>query len=227
MQAIAPRFVLLGGCFLAFGASFTNVGFLIEAGTSVSHLTGDISRFGVDLAGEGWSFTQNLFLLGAATAGFVGGAVFSGLLLHHPQLEFAKPYGRIISGIGILFLGAYLFLNYSLASSIFLGAFACGIQNALATKYRGSILRTTHVTGLMTDFGVLLGMRLRGHKVENWRIGVPFYLTVAFFSGAVAGGFVVLWLELPWLLLAGLSYLAGGVIWSVLKRTVFLGSVRV
>jgi|GEM_PF-5134493 len=43
---------------------------------------------------------------------------------------------------------------------------ACGFQNALATHY-GLVLRTTHVTGLLTDLGTNLGMRLRGHRYSR------------------------------------------------------------
>lgn len=221
MQSIAPRYILLGGCFLAFGASFTNVGFLIEAGTSVSHLTGDIGRLGMDLAGEWAEQGRNAILLSAAAAGFFLGALGAGFFLHHPQLELKKPYGRIVAGIGGLFLAGYWILGYSYPGAIFLGGLACGLQNALATKFRGSVLRTTHVTGLLTDLGVLAGMKLRGHQVENWRLWVPFALTIAFLLGAFACGVCVLRFELPWLLISGLAYFLGALGWSVLKRTLF------
>ena len=34
---------------------------------------------------------------------------------------------------------------------------ACGVQNGLATHWGGAVIRTTHVTGLFTDVGLLLG----------------------------------------------------------------------
>lgn len=39
----------------------------------------------------------------------------------------------------------------------FLAAMACGLQNALSTMHLGAILRTTHVTGTLTDIGTNLG----------------------------------------------------------------------
>lgn len=46
------RVVLMGGCCLAFGAAFLNTGLLLMTGTSVSHLTGDLSRLSLDLVQE-------------------------------------------------------------------------------------------------------------------------------------------------------------------------------
>ncbi|EDY82818.1 conserved hypothetical protein [Verrucomicrobiia bacterium DG1235] len=158
----------------------------------------------------------------AATVGFVLGALMSGLLLHHPQLELEKPYGRIVSGIGILLVGAFWVESFSVTGAIGIAGFACGLQNALATKYRGSVLRTTHLTGLLTDLGVMLGMKIRGHTLENWRIGVPLFLSLSFFVGAVCGAFAVLKFELPWLAIAGVAYVLGGLIWSVVKRRIWL-----
>merc|ERR1711981_773115 len=42
----------------------------------------------------------------------------------------------------------------------FLAAAACGLQNAMTTHWGGAVTRTTHVTGLFTDVGLLLGRLL-------------------------------------------------------------------
>ncbi|MCB1132000.1 MAG: DUF1275 family protein, partial [Verrucomicrobiae bacterium] len=76
----------------------------------------------------------------------------------------------------------------------------------------------THLTGLFTDFGIHLGMRLRGHRVEGWKLLIPVCITLAFLIGAAAGAFVVSNDRGSWLFLAGAGYLVGGVSWSVYKR---------
>lgn len=65
---------MAGGCCLAFGAAFANVGVVLKTGVSVSHLTGDISRLSMDLsnwtpaavveaaAGLGWSVAKRMWL---------------------------------------------------------------------------------------------------------------------------------------------------------------------
>jgi uncharacterized membrane protein YoaK (UPF0700 family) len=92
------------------------------------------------------------------------------------------------------------------------------MQNALATRYRGLILRTTHITGLLTDLGQVIGMRLRGHPVESWKISTPLLLSLSFASGAAVGAILKLKTGVPVPLACGSIYVVGGLVWSVLKR---------
>jgi uncharacterized membrane protein YoaK (UPF0700 family) len=41
---------------------------------------------------------------------------------------------------------------------------ACGLQNAMVSTYSGAIIRTTHITGTVTDLGAMIGQYLRGHR---------------------------------------------------------------
>ncbi|MDQ8202136.1 YoaK family protein [Pelagicoccus sp. SDUM812003] len=221
VHEISPRHVLLGGCFLAFGAAFVNVGFILQTGASVSHLTGDLTRVAIELSSIDTAVGRSLARVGLATLGFIAGAFVSGYLLHASKLEMRKPYGRVISGIGLMLLLAFGLMDWSVEAAIGLSGVACGLQNALATRYRGSILRTTHVTGLLTDLGVMLGMRSRSRNIEGWRIGVPFFLSLSFFLGSLAGAFGSYHLQSHWLLVAGFGYLIGGMGWSLAKRLYF------
>jgi len=82
------------------------------------------------------------------------------------------------------------------------------------------VLRTTHITGLLTDLGTNLGMRLKGHHIALWKLMVPTFLVLSFFSGAVFGtGLVIFMTSSALLSLAGL-YLAGGIGLSALKRII-------
>ena len=49
---------------------------------------------------------------------------------------------------------------------LLLASAACGLQNALATTYSGAIVRTTHVTGIFTDLGIMLGAIFRGQTLD-------------------------------------------------------------
>ncbi len=161
---------------------------------------------------------QSLANLVSATLGFLAGATSAGFFIHHPDLEISRPYGRAIILIGLCFGASQCTLAVSPAGAIGLTAFGCGLQNALATHYKGTILRTTHVTGLLTDLGSNLGLRLRGVDVNRWRILVPLLLVLSFFTGAIAGsGLVLRGTRSPLLILSGL-YLAGGLGWSLLKH---------
>lgn len=210
--------VVFGGCCLAFLAAAVNAGFLIELGISVSHLTGDVSKVAMESIDGGGMQASGALYLAIAAAGFVFGAMLSGYFVHHPALEISRPYGRTIISIGgLLLLANWAFAGWPWLSVLFASG-ACGMQNALATHYRGMVLRTTHVTGLMTDLGTSLGMRLKGHRIAAWKMWVPVLLLAAFFLGALLGTALHLLLPGHFLLVLGSLYVAGGLGWTAWKH---------
>lgn len=213
-----PAWVLSGGCVLAFLAAAVNADFMLGLGVSVSHLTGDLSRITAEAVRAGDVWSGEAILLCLSVAGFVGGAATSGYFIHHPNLQLARPYGRSLVFIGLLLMATRLLQGQSLQLTCFVAAWACGMQNALATRYRGLILRTTHITGLLTDLGQLIGMRLRGHPVEGWKIGTPLVLAFSFAAGAAVGAILKLKTGIPVPVACGSFYVAGGLGWSVFKR---------
>jgi uncharacterized membrane protein YoaK (UPF0700 family) len=225
--ARSHHFILMGGCLLAFMAAVTNVAFLLQTGISVSHLTGDIARLATDLARSRIEIAGDLHKVGSAAVGFLCGAVLSGYFIHHPTLEINRPYGRTTMFIGVLLLAAHSLLATCDWLAIGLAALACGIQNSIASRFRGLILRTTHLTGLFTDLGVSIGMKLKGHDIPYWKIIVPASIAICFFSGALLGTYGAVILDVRLLLVTGLSYVCGGIVWSFLKRTGFFMSSAV
>jgi uncharacterized membrane protein YoaK (UPF0700 family) len=50
---------------------------------------------------------------------------------------------------------------------------AMGMQNAMTTKFSGAVIRTTHITGLTTDMGIVTANWLQGcawlrHALIYW-----------------------------------------------------------
>lgn len=211
--------VLLGGCGLAFGAAFANMGVFLEAGTSVSHLTGDLVKLSVDILRASPGALWELGRVGLAMTAFFLGAMTSGFWFHHPDLEFTRPYRRAIFMIGLLFLASAFCLGKAPWIGIVLAAYGCGLQNALASRYRGIVLRTTHLTGLITDFGISLGMRLRGLDVAAWKLLVPGLLILAFFLGGLCGATMFLQVHANPILLTGIGYCGVGSLWMILKAS--------
>merc|ERR1719401_1610209 len=83
----------------------------------------------------------------------------------------------------------------------YLCAAACGLQNGMATSYSGAVIRTTHVTGIATDIGLICGRScvafakrtLRGQDVhldpleEGRKLMLLIILGLAFVVGVVFG----------------------------------------
>lgn len=218
-----PAWILISGCVLAFMAAAVNATFVIGLGVSVGNLTDNVSKFAAEAAafGRGGGGALAAAQLAMAIAGFTLGAGAAGYYIHHPKLELTRPYGRALAGAGALLLASSWLAGFSAAAAICLAAAACGMQNGLATHYRGMILRTTHITGLLTDLGVHLGMRLKGHEIPAWKILVPLAMGGSFFCGAFAGALLTISRGDRALALLGALYLAGGAIWAILRQFVF------
>ena len=69
-----------------------------------------------------------------------------------------------------------------------LAAMAAGLQNALASSYSGAVVRTTHMTGIVTDLGVHFGHAIRGEPIEWARVRLLGLLFGSFLVGGVVGG---------------------------------------
>lgn len=70
-----------------------------------------------------------------------------------------------------------------------------GLQNAVITKISDAQIRTTHVTGMVTDIGIELGKlvypKRAGDPHPVWprldRLGLHVLLVSAFFAGGITG----------------------------------------
>jgi uncharacterized membrane protein YoaK (UPF0700 family) len=65
-----------------------------------------------------------------------------------------------------------------------------GAQNAMTTFFSGAIVRTTHVTGSLTDIGIetaALFLRRSGMKCghKTWKLEVLLCFVAGFFAGAL------------------------------------------
>lgn len=174
-------------------------------------MTGDISRIALNLTSISREHLPGFILVATAMIGFLLGATISGAAVHHPRIDLTRPYGRMITFVGLLLLVSQWMMLRNAQAAIGLGALACGMQNALATRYRGIVLRTTHLTGLLTDLGVSIGMRLRGHSVSAENMRIPVLLIASFLLGAAAGFGSIYFFKLPIIAITGSIYVAAGI----------------
>lgn len=173
-------------CFLCLLSGAVNVHFVRLFTFAVGNLTGDIFRMLIEFDhSENDYYAAFTLLLILVT--FIAGAATSGATIHHPRFDLERPYGRSLMAIGFIFFIAAILEPHSPMIALPVAAFASGFQNAMATRYHGIILRTTHVTGIITDLGQYLGMRMAGNLVETWKIWLHFCLFASFLLGGFAG----------------------------------------
>ncbi|WP_286235608.1 YoaK family protein [Thalassotalea sediminis] len=180
-----PKWVELGAFFLALIAGCINaIGLLGFEHQSVSHLSGTATLIGTEFLSL--PFLKVFHLVGILFS-FLGGACIAGFLLHGSTLKLGRHYDTALFIEAIfLCLSSWLLLSGSYYGH-FLASAACGLQNALATTYSGAIIRTTHVTGIFTDLGIMLGSVLRGQTPE-WRKAKLFiFIIIGFILGGTVG----------------------------------------
>jgi uncharacterized membrane protein YoaK (UPF0700 family) len=131
------------------------------------------------------------FLLGAfLTTLFVRWARERGL-----ESEYALPL-LIEAGLLVLFgFTGEVFAGGRVLGTVMLLCFTMGLQNAIITKLSNAVIRTTHVTGMVTDIGIALGRivlaptdgRSKAITGELATLRLLSSLIVLFFVGGVTG----------------------------------------
>ena len=180
--------VWIGAAALAGVAGIVNVvGFLGFQHQAITHLTGNTSLLGAALvAGDARSATH----LFGAIAAFVAGAVLSGLLIQDSTLRLGRRYGAVLTIEALLLLVAIPLFQHEHLGGALCAAMACGLQNAMATTYSGAVVRTSHVSGMFTDLGIMLGHALRGMPVAQRRLGLCVLVIAFFFAGGLFGAWL-------------------------------------
>lgn len=183
-----PRWVWVGAGSLAFVAGIVNVvGYLGFEHQAITHLTGTTSLLGAALVhGDPRAVAG---LLGVVLA-FVAGAMASGLIIQDSTAQLGRRYGVVLSIEALLLVLAVPLFERRMIAGALLAAAACGLQNAMASTYSGSLIRTSHVTGLFTDIGIALGHALRGMPIAKRRLALCALVICGFLTGGIAGAWL-------------------------------------
>lgn len=187
-------------CFLAFIAGATNAGGYLAVRQYTSHMSGIVSAMADSVAlGD-----LRLAAVGlSALAAFLAGAACTAILVNWGrrrtmQSEYALPLlveAALLVCFGLLgnrFEQHHLMLVSATAALL---CFTMGLQNAIITKISRAEIRTTHVTGMITDIGIELGKALYWNRhseagqvrSDNEKLRLLTSLVGLFFIGGVLG----------------------------------------
>ena len=182
-----PRWVEYGAFVLALVAGFINsVGLLGFKHQSISHLSGTATLLGTGIINTTLVDVVHLILV---ILSILLGAVISGYFLRGGALKLGRNYSGLLSFEAVLLLASIYFLNTDSLFGHYLASAACGLQNALVTTYSGAVIRTTHVTGIFTDLGIMLGAKLRGEAFDKRKATLFLLIITGFISGGTLGAF--------------------------------------
>lgn len=180
-----PKWVEVGGFFLALCAGSINaIGLLGFKHQAVSHLTGTSTFLALEIAHGNTGEVIHLLLV---MASFMAGAAFSGLMIGNTALKLGRRYSLALIIESTLLIVSMWYLNRNSSTGHFFASAACGLQNAMTSTYSGAVVRTTHVSGLFTDLGVIFGLKLRGIAIDKRRVILYLTLISGFIIGGIAG----------------------------------------
>lgn len=212
--------------YLACVAGAANAGGFLAVRQYTSHMSGIVSAMADNLAVGSLPL---VFSGLAAVLSFLLGAFLTTLFVRwarerRMESEYALPLlGEAILLVLFGFTGR-VFTGGRVLGTVMLLCFTMGLQNAIITKISDAVIRTTHLTGMVTDIGIALGrMVYRGSGKESDgalstelnKLQLLGSLIVLFFVGGVigamgfrhAGFFFTLPLAAVLLLLAGMPVL--------------------
>lgn len=193
------------GLSLAFIAGAMNAGGFLAVQQYTSHMTGIISSMADGLIIG--NINLALASVGALIC-FIAGAALTELFVNWArgrrlQSEYALPL-IVEAGLLLCFgvVGATLHRHMGLFVSftVMLLCFLMGLQNAIITRISRSVIRTTHMTGIVTDIGIELGKMFYWNrkadredqtyvKANRGKLLLLASLLFMFFFGGVAGAF--------------------------------------
>ncbi len=148
--------------FLAFIAGAANAGGYVAVKQYTSHMSGIVSAMADATA------VRDLGWLAAGTSAllaFLAGAACTAILVNWGRRrdlnsEYALPL-MVEAGLLVCFglMGRNLERHewFVLPATVALLCFTMGLQNAIITKISRAEIRTTHLTGMVTDIGIELG----------------------------------------------------------------------
>ncbi len=197
-----PKDDLRLGICLAFVAGATNAGGFLAVGQYTSHMTGIVSGVADHLA-----LSETMLVLSglASVMAFVCGAMTTAILVNYARrqrlrAQFSIPL-LLESALLLLFglMGTPLAEStaFLLPTTVVMLCFLMGLQNAVITKISSAVIRTTHVTGLVTDIGIELGRLVYVNRQQPGRhslvranrkkLKLHTFLLGSFLAGGVIG----------------------------------------
>lgn len=193
---------ILGG-FLTFSAGAINAGGFLAVGQYTSHMTGIISSVADNLALSKFRLAIAGIL---AFVSFVSGAASTSLFINwarrrrlHSEFAISIALEAILLLVfGLIGANLNVYLELFIPTTVVLLTYIMGLQNAIITKISKAEIRTTHMTGVITDLGIELGRLLYWNrhkaihglgKVTADRRKLVIHATILglFITGAIVG----------------------------------------
>lgn len=199
---------------LCFLGGYINAICIVKYSYTVSHFTGNISRTAINISHGNFDEIFKIFTIITA---FIVGTIISGFLVDGREFNLKKRYGyaSIVLGSGLLVL--YLFFYDTLLFFYYL-PFMIGVENGLFISYKGVVVRTSHITGNLTDMGVYIGHCIKGKIEDKWKVFFCLFTILSFMIGGFLGIEAFYLFKKKAFLIAAFLYIGVGVIYFFIRQ---------
>lgn len=193
-------------------AGFMNASSMLLFAFKTSHYTGNLTQTGLSLAEGDFSVVLSFLTIIVA---FFSGAVVSGALFPYQMFTPRRRYGWIplVASAGLMILAT---LNTPDKLVLVYIAFILGVQNGMFVYFKGIVVRTTHMSGNLTDAGLAVGRFLAGQHKELWKARFQVANMMSFVIGVFLGGWFKLYTEFNLLYIGSFLYLCLGIYYFIL-----------
>ncbi|WP_192085779.1 YoaK family protein [Algoriphagus sp. Y33] len=181
------------GSLTAFSAGMVNVISVIIFFAFTSNVTGHYAILAQEISHGNWY--QALVVLGWIFLFFFGNFVSNIIVINFRDRNayLAHSLPLVIEIICLLAVGTYIQFYYKetlLETELMVSTmlFAMGIQNGLTATISNSAVKTTHLTGLTTDLGILVSLFTKEENRKNPALRSKWKLLLAIMGSYLAGG---------------------------------------
>jgi len=192
--------LLLGGI-TATASGMVNVASVMAFFAYTTNITGHVAVLAEEISKGHW---HQVFIVGVwLFLFFIGGFLSSSIVINLNKYSayYAHALPIFIEMLCLLFVAVYghYFYHETLAETEYLIGlllFSMGLQNGLTSSVSNFTVKTTHLTGLLTDLSVSISMflkpDLRKNKVLVMKIKLLSTVAVFYLLGGVLGGLIFL-----------------------------------
>lgn len=182
---------------LSFTAGMVNGAGFLAFMVLTTNVTGHVAMFAMSLV-KGDLRTAFIIVLWLVI--FLAGAFLSSLYINrvgrNKFYAYTLPLFFEVIIMCVIALSGRFYDGSVFKKELFAGSllFAMGMQNALVSMVSGSVVRTTHLTGIVTDLGIDLSLLVLPQATAvpeiKKRLFLRIMIIVFFLIGAILGGYI-------------------------------------
>jgi uncharacterized membrane protein YoaK (UPF0700 family) len=185
---------------LSMAAGAVNSASFFAFDVLTTNVTGHVAVLANEIVAFRWhaSYMKLIWMFAFLFGSFCSGLLVDLMNRKNPRFAHSLPLALVILILlNIAYFGDHHYDYSDEMIQVFAGSLllAMGLQNGTVTQVSGSVIRTTHLTGLFTDIGIEAAKLITKPMEESQsklqrKFILHITIVLCFFVGAIGGGFL-------------------------------------